>query len=433
MPQHFQQTDIRVENLMAYYLRNSFPYFWGVIDLKIDEPLLTAGTFRPVALEAIMPDGLTILGLPESQTPIEVNLRSLKDQLQKAPQFIYLCVPPQRIRETTQKGEVPRYVSAPSSQAADVNTGEQPVDIPLLSPNISLQIGSKPPSRYVSLPIAQVTYDAKSFSLTHYLPPQPQIDISSGVGGLCNELTELLRLKLGYLQQRVQTVEKKAVKGSFFQEIEEIRLNLIAGLLPFEAILSSKGVSPLQIYREICSLAGQISGVKYGEIPPSFHGYNHLDLRATFFQVIEYIKKILGEIEESYTVIPFSLKDRLFSLQLQSAWVRDRLVLGATAQPGMDNDDLNHWIENCVIVTDKYTELARDNRVLGASRKIVSEVPALNLVATSGVQLFVVEVDPNYIDPKSILCIFNISDTKTTRPAQVVLYNSNEKHKEGKN
>ena len=432
MPQHFQQTDVRVESLIAYYLQNSFPYFWGVLNLKVDEALLTSGTFRPIELEAIMPDGLTISALPETQTALEVNLRPIRNQLQQAPQFIYLCIPPQKIHETPQKGEVPRYISALSSQVIDMNTGEQPVDIPLLEPNISLHVGSEPPPHYVTLPIAQVTYDTKSFSLTHYLPPQPQIDLSSGVGALCNELSERLRLKLGYLQQRVQTVEEKAIKGTFFQEIEDIRLKLVAGLLPYNAILSSKGVSPLLLFREICSLAGLISGVKYGEIPPSFHGYDHLDLRRTFSQVIDYIQKILDEIQESYTVIPFTLKDRLFSLQLQSAWVRDRLILGATAQAGMETEDLTRWINNCVIVTDKNIILARDNRVLGAERTIVSEVPVLNLVATSGVQLFVVELDPRYIDPKGILCIFNISDDEATRPTQVVLYNSKENLQEKK-
>ena len=427
MPQHFQQTDVRVETLMAYYMQHSFPYYWGVLNLKIDAGLLTSGIFRPIELEAIMPDGLIISSLPEHLTPFEVDLRPLKNDLQKAPQFIYLCIPPQKAHENPQEGEAPRYISSLSSQVVDMNTGEQPVDIPLLDPNLSLQVGSEPPPHYVTLPIAEVTYDAKSFTLTNYLPPQPQIDLSSGVGALCNELSERLRLKLGYLQQRVQAVEQKSIKGSFFQEIEDIRLKLVAGLLPFEAILSTKGVSPLQIFRELCGLAGLISGVKYGEIPPYFHGYNHLNLRKTFSQVIDYIQKILDEIEESYTVIPFTLKDRVFTLQLQSSWVADRLILGATAKAGMETEDLIRWINNCVIVTDKYITLARDNRVLGTTRTIVSEVPALNLVTTSGVQIFVVDMDPRYIDPKGVMCIFNISDNETTRPAQVVLYNSNER------
>lgn len=426
MPQHFQQTDLRVESLMAYYMRHSFPYYWGVHQLQIDQALLTSGTFRLVELEAIMPDGLIISGLPDKTAAIEVNLHTLKDQLQKAPQYIYLCVPPQKIQEGHPEGDIPRYLSSLSNQVTDINTGEQPIEIPLLEPNVSLQVGTEPPAHYVSFPIAQVKYGAKSFSLTDYLPPQPQVDISSGIGAVCNQLTEKLRLKLGYLQQKVQGVQTTLIKDSFFEEVEQIRLKLIAGLLPFEAILSSQAATPLQLFQELCSLAGQISGVKYGEVPPRFQAYNHLDLRSTFNQVINYIQKVLNEIQESYTVIPFTLKDRVFTLQLKSSWVGDSLVLGAMATAGMETETLINWINNCVIVTDKYISLARDNRVLGVNRTIVSEVPSLNLVATSGVQLFVMDVDPRYIDPKGILCIFNISDNEETRPAELVLYNSNQ-------
>lgn len=431
MPQHFQQADIRMENTMSYYMRHAYPYFWGILHLKIDKALLTAGTFRPLELEAIMPDGLIISGLPTNGAPLEINLDTLKDQLQKTPQYIYLCIPPQKSQDENPEEEVSRYISSLSSQVVDLNTGEQPIKIPLLEPNLSLQVGNVPPAHYISFPIAQVKYGAKSFSLTDYLPPQPQIDISMGVGALCNQLSEQLRLKLGYLQQKVQTVQSKTVKDSFFEEIEQVRLKLIAGLLPFEVLLSSQAASPLQLFKELCSLAGQISGVKYGESPPRFQAYNHLDLRSTFNEVIKYIKKVLDEIQESYTVVPFALKDQVFKLQLDSSWVGDRLVLGAMANAGMKTETLINWINNCIIVTDGNITLARDNRVLGANRTIVSEVPSLNLVATNDIQLFVMDVDPHYIDSKGTLCIFNISDNDEERPSELVLYNSNQQALEG--
>ncbi|MBY0272262.1 MAG: type VI secretion system baseplate subunit TssK [Alphaproteobacteria bacterium] len=426
MPQHFQQADIRMENLMSYYMRYTFPYYWGILHLKTDNALLTSGTFRPLELEAIMPDGLIISGLSANSPPLEVNLDNLKSELQKAPQYIYLCVPPQKFQDEHPEEELSRYISSLSNQVVDMNTGEQPIKIPLLEPNLSLIVGNEPPAHFISLPIAQVKYGAKSFSLTDYLPPQPQIDISTGVGALCNQLSEQLRLKLGYLQQKVQNVQSKTVKDSFFIEIEQVRLKLIAGLLPFEVLLSSQAASPLQLFKELCSLAGQISGVKYGESPPRFQAYNHLDLRSTFREVINYIKKVLDEIQESYTIIPLALKNNVFKLQLDSSLVGDRLVLGARANAGMKTESLINWINNCIIVTESNITLARDNRVLGANRTIVSEVPSLNLVATSDIQLFVMDVDPRYIDPKEMLCIFNISDNEEQRPSELVLYNSNQ-------
>ena len=203
------------------------------------------------------------------------------------------------------------------------------------------------------------------------------------------------------------------------------QLKLIAGLLPFEAVLSSGKGHPFYLYQILCGLAGHISGVKYGEIPPRLEPYDHLDIMKNYSQLIQYIEKVLGEIEESYTVIPFTLNERVFTLQLQSAWVADRLILGARAHPGMTTEDLFQWIKNCVIVTDKYITIAKDDRVLGASRKFVSEVSSMNLVPTKGVQLFIVDVDPRYIDPRGVLCLFNFSDDDSNRPLEVVLYHSN--------
>jgi type VI secretion system protein ImpJ len=427
MPQHFQQADIRMEGLVTYYMSQAFPFFWGVVHLKVDEALLTSGIFRPIELEVIMPDGLLVTELPQLKTPLQVDLTPFRDKIQTAPHYIYLCVPIRRGDWTDVSGDLPRYHSALNSNIVDLNTGQQAIDIPRLIPNLSLQIGQEPPAHFVSLPLAQVVHDAKSFSLTNYLPPQVQIDLLSDLGHLCNKLSEQLREKLSYLQQKVQAVGQRITKDPYSVEIEEIRLKLISGLLPFEALLSSGKAHPFAIYQALCNLAGHISGVKYGEIPPRFKGYAHEDIRKSYTQVINFIVKVLEEIEESYTTVPFTLNERVFTLQLQSSWVGDRFVLGAQVQPDMKEEDLTNWINSCVIVTDKYITLAKDNRVLGAKRKIVSEVPSMNLVPTKGVQLFIVEADPRYIDPKGVLCLFNVSDTDLTRPAEIVLYNANEK------
>lgn len=432
MPQHFQQMDMRTENIIAYWMSHAFAFCWGVVQLKIDEALLTLGTFRPAELEVIMPDGFLITGLPQAQTPLEVDLLPFQDKIAVSPHFIYLCVPQQRKTEKGGGGELARYQSSFANNIVDINTGDQGIDIPCLIPNLSLHVGTEPPAHYTTLPIAQVSYDTKSFDLTDYVPPQVQINPLSNIGKMCSELAYRLRQKLGYLQQQVQAVSERVTKDSFFEELEEIRLKLIAGLLPFEAVLSVGKVQPFYLYQMLCGLAGQIAGVKYGEIPPRFDQYDHLNIRKNYSQVIQYIEKVLDEIEESYTVILFTLNERVFTLQLQSSWVGDRLILGARGQPDMTSEDLKRWINNAVIVTDKYITIAKDDRVLGASRKLVSEVPDMNLVPTKGMQLFIVDVDPRYINSRGVLCLFNLSDDDSTRPLEVVLYHSNYKNTEEK-
>lgn len=424
MPQHFQQMDMRMENILTYSLAHAVPFFWGLIKLKIDEALLTQGTFRVLDLEAIMPNGFLVIGLPDTHPTLEVDLLPFQEKLESLPHYIYLCVPQQRKAEQEEGGELARYQSTLKSNIVDINTSGDVIDIPCLVPNLSLHVGTEPPAHYTALPIAQVGYDTKSFALTSYVPPLIQVEALSPLGKRCHDLAYHIRQKLGYLQQKVQAVSTRITKDSFFEELEDVRLKLIAGLLPFEAVISAGKSHPFFLYQLLCALAGHISGIKYGELPPRLDSYDHLDIMKNYSQLIDYIEKVLREIEESYTVIPFTLNERVFTLQLQSAWVGDRLVLGARTHPGMTTEDLLQWIKNCVIVTDKYITIAKDDRVLGASRKLVSEVSSMNLVPTKGMQLFIVDVDPRYIDPRGVLCLFNFSDDDSTRPLEVVLYHA---------
>lgn len=426
MPQHFQQADLRMEKIINYLISNSFSFYWGVINLEIDQAVLTSGIFRPTALEVIMPDGLIISNLPETETPLEVDLNAYKKDLQSKPLFVYLCVPHRSTDSQGDEKDLKRYNSSVNASVLDLNTESQAIDIPRLVPNLSLQVGENPPAHFVTVPLAQVSLDAKSYSLTNYIPPEVKITAGTGIGQICSELSDHLREKLGYLQQKVQAVQDQATRDAYSEEIEQVRLKLIAGLLPFEATISSSNSHPFDVYRSLCALAGQISGIKYGELPPRFDAYNHLDLTKTFKQVISYISVVLDEIQESYRVTQFTLTDRTFTLQLQSDWVGDRIVLGAKIQPGMTTDDLINWINNCVIATDQFVGRAKDDRVLGASRMLVSEVPTMNLIATKGIQLFIVDVDPTYIDPTGILNVFNISDNAQNRPEEIVLYRSNQ-------
>jgi len=202
MPQHFQQADIRMESLLTYYASKMSPFFWGLCQIKIDPALLTAGTFRLLELEAIMPDGLLI---SEMASTLQLDLLPFREQLQETPHFIYLCVPYLRENAADLSGDLPRYASHMNTRIVDINTGDQPIDIPRLMPNLSLQLGQEPPPHYTAMPIAQVSYDTKSFFVTDYVAPTVQAAVLSDLWQLCNQVALELRRKLSYLQQKVQS------------------------------------------------------------------------------------------------------------------------------------------------------------------------------------------------------------------------------------
>lgn len=426
MPQHFQQSDLRNDYLLSYHLKHLSPFYWGIINCRIDEAALPSGLFRLLSLEAVMPDGFVVN--ETTGRVFEIDLKPRAAQIQNKTLTIYICLPLENGNAADIIGSAPRYISFEGRQEVDMNTGEQKTMIPRLAPNISLVASYKyPPANMVSIPLAIVQYDTKTFSLIDYIPPALKASYMSALIKMCEDIAQKLREKLGYLQQKLQGNRGNILSNPMLAQIEDIRLQLIAGLIPFEAILSiGATIHPFYLYQQLCALAGQISGIGYGGVPPRFAPYQHNSLKQSFSQVIDYIEKVIDEIQESYTVIPFILQDRNFTLQLKSDWFGDELILGARASDDMSSEQLSQWVRNAVIVSESFVNRAKENRVLGASRQLINDKPSLNLIPTKGVQLFTVEIDPLYIDRTEILTLFNISDQDDLRPIEIVLYNSNQ-------
>ena len=101
------------------------------------------------------------------------------------------------------------------------------------------------------------------------------------------------------------------------------------------------------------------------------------------------------------------------------------MILGAQAPAGVSEDTIMRWIQDAVIATDHFVNFAQETRVLGADRTILTAVPELKLAPPRGVVLFAVSKDPLYIASGDCLRLFNISDTQSTRPQQIMLYLDN--------
>ena len=61
-PHHFQQLALRQEQLLHYHTMMMQPFSWGIRKLRIDQVLLTAGTYRVLELEAREPLPFSLFG-----------------------------------------------------------------------------------------------------------------------------------------------------------------------------------------------------------------------------------------------------------------------------------------------------------------------------------------------------------------------------------
>ncbi len=417
-PQHFQQNDLRLRELLHFHISQTSPFHWGVCHYKYDPAMLVSGTLHFQELEAIMPDGLVISSYLSEGEVIEIDLTTYAKEMESGPLIVYLAVPKYKHGAANATGNIPRFQSLEDIQVVDENTGGGELTIPRMAPNISLFVGEEPPSTYVNFPMFEVSIESNAYVVSDFITPCLKVKPASEIGTLCADLCHKIRQKTAFLSERLLTRST----GFMSAEAEDFARALSTSLLPFEAMLNSEASHPYTLYLGLCNLAGHVAGLNPAQIPPIFEPYNHNDLRATYSRVAEFINLMVDRIHEGYSIIPFSIEDRIFSLKLHDEWLGERMVLGAKAPPEMSISELTQWVKESVICTDSYVKTAMDNRVLGARRSIISMDEKMKLLPPKDVVLCEIEVDAKYITGGETLRVFNVSDTPAKRPIEVVLY-----------
>ena len=81
MPQHFQVSSSRSEELAVFHGHASNPYSYGVSHIMIDKASMQDGTFRVEELEAILPDGLRVT-VSNGDPDLSVSLADNKNEIE---------------------------------------------------------------------------------------------------------------------------------------------------------------------------------------------------------------------------------------------------------------------------------------------------------------------------------------------------------------
>jgi type VI secretion system protein ImpJ len=420
-PQHFQQLSWRYEALLHYHAMAMTPFHWGVCHLKIDTALLVSGTLRILELEAIMPDGLIVSHDDTDSEALELDLLPYVETLRHGHLPIHLAVPAQHADAAVATGSLARYRSYEGTPITDENTGEGELRIPRLRPCPTLLATATPPQKYVSFPLLHIQYANETFERTDFVPPTIRILPTSPLGTRCAAIAKRLREKAVFLSEKART-PSAAMSGA---QLLEIKLNihsLVAALPAFETILASGVAHPYPLYLALSALVGHVAAVGTSMLPPVCAPYNHHDLLSTFAQAQAFIFRVLAEgIHETYTAMPFTYQDGVFSLYFDGAWMTRRLVLGVQGQPGMSEREVITWVEESLIASHTTMQALREKRILGARRQRLEA--DRELVPGRGVVLFALQPDTAFIHANDILQMTNPPHRHDAlRPISIVLY-----------
>jgi type VI secretion system protein ImpJ len=418
-PQHFQQLSLRGEELLHYHSAALAPFHWGVLRLAVDEAALTQGLLRVSEIEAVLPDGLVVT--LDDQPPLEIDLKPYGAALETRKAMVYLAVPARRPGLSPVNGEFPRYRSVEGAPVVDESSGEGDVFIPRLRPCPVLLIAEAPSQRYAALPIARVQRSDEKFSLDEsYEPPALLAPRGSRFGSIAAQVSERLRKKAEVLSDRAHShvvVETP--------QLLETRLMIhgLTGALPrLEAVLAAGRAHPFELYLALCDVAGHAAVVGHGLIPPLFPPYDHADPLAAFLRVRDFVLRVAQEgVSESYTPFRFHWESGAYGLMFDESWRNVSLVLGVRGESGLTDDEVEEWIAGSLIGSQGLIQDMRDRRVLGARRQRIEAEG--DLVPASGVLLFSLTPDPDFVQPNQVLQVWNVGDRGDTPGViEIVLY-----------
>lgn len=418
-PQHFQQMELRHHQHLSHQLNLLSPYHWGIQTLEVDPIALNDGMIRILDLEAVMPDGLIINYRSDMMhvAALELDIRSFKPDNSNEEITIFLSMPMRTSDRSPTTGDFPRFVSIEGTPIKDENIPDNIVDIPRLFPRLILSIDNKPPALCIGLPILKIGFN-ESYTRVGFIPPCFYIKQDMHLWKQCADLAQRIREKAFYLSARWQN----QMGTPMMAETESLLRPLMTVLPGLESTLNTNQIFPYKLFQQMCDVVGHLTVLRLSQLPPVLHGYNHNDIMGSFEPLLELINQYLHTIEESYAVLAFQQRERLFYLKLHKNNTKGRFLLGLRVAKGVTPAQMEEWLMDAVICSDFAIETVRNNRITGAKRKIIQGDSLADFMPNRGMVLVEVAVDPEYISSDQNINIFNPSDIAERRPTEIVCY-----------
>ncbi|MGY4431014.1 type VI secretion system protein ImpJ [Bradyrhizobium sp. F1.13.1] len=311
-PQHFQQYDRWIEQLVENRVAGLIGYGWGVQKIAFDRNLLALGQVALSELEAIMPDG-TALRVPEHvrlpigriPPPAARNLLvkiAVGTRRQAGSDFASDALARRHDQEVLQV----RNASAPE---------KAPIDIRVASVITHLMFDGEEQGDLIALPICRIRDidPAGAITLSHtYVPPAIDIHAVQPLIALLSEARSLLRTRAEALAARADP-SRATRDGAGL--IDLVTLSIVNGAeAVFDHFAATRGHHPETLFRAVLGLAGQLSSfVGDRRLPEGMPPYRHEDLESCFRPLADTLHNLLSVAIES-TAISLPLQDRGYGI-----------------------------------------------------------------------------------------------------------------------
>lgn len=292
-PQHLQQADRYLENLVNARTGLITPYPWGLSEMRIDRDLSQQGQLGLRACSGIFPDGTPFDAPAGGPLPKPVPVPE-----DAAGLMVWLTLPnPEpggRDVGTGEGAEATRFRVEPETVADNASAGRIEQMIEVAVPRLELSIRKSPKPGYQCIPLARI-HEVRDgiVSFDDTVPPSGlTLDVHAAFQGYLSRV-------VGWMEGKLQTLARYASdpsSGGGMQATDYLMLMVLNRELPvLRHFTSSRAVHPERLYEKLISLAGELSTFDQGErLAPEYPAYDHDDPKATFGPVVQDIQRLLA-------------------------------------------------------------------------------------------------------------------------------------------
>lgn len=405
-PQHFQQNNQFMEQLMFHQLRRVAPYFYGLIDMCIDKDAFARNELLIHKIHAVMTDGTVVDSGTLDQRPLLCyDFNNLKGIESQKPFFIYLAVAHRQGPCAENNNlEMKRYESINTGKVVDQDDPKNQVDLVRL--NLKLQILPEnelsPNYSYLPLIKLQKNHD-RSFKQLKYTPPLLKVSTvvsdSPAESTLGNKIDALIaELRCKATEQRNYFIEKQT-NGAPLTNAQKLKLHHLSRCLPkLEVMIAGHKSHPYELYLAMIDLSAGVAILQDDILPPVYPKYNHLDLDETFKPVFKDIERIIKKLQLNFEVHALEPNQEnefqhLYTHQPDSK----QIMLAFRLAAGVSREQLISWVNNAYFCThDKLNTLLTD-RIIGCERRKVEEFTQLEIKESEDEIFFIFEATSEFL------------------------------------
>lgn len=382
-PQHLQQHDLFLEQLIQSRTSWPNPYCWGLTRLDIDEAAIKTGSLRVRGLQGILPGGLP-LEFADGEPGVPAA-RSIAECFPATAAVAEVFVGVTNMREGIENyarpdgggpSALPRYDSW-SRDVVDLVRAESEAQVIFARPRSVLLFGSEDRQEYETIKIAEIRRDhGGGFELsTDYVPPCLRVSGSAVLQRWSQELLGLMLTKRRALLESLRQIDAARVEFTAQDVTRYLQLGAINAHLPMvRQLTETPEALPFQVYSSWSQLAGQLTSFSVDIVPEELPLYAHGDLRATFGELFTKLRALLElAMKENYIEVPLEARrDGMWIGVLKDA----RLLECTTFVLAVEADSAQQDVAN------RLPQLSKIASWKQISRIVRSAIPGAPLIAT---------------------------------------------------